>query len=47
VLVTNLLEGQRATVLQLPASGSRDFADPHNQESVPLYHSERTITSAL
>jgi len=45
VLVTNLVEGQRVTVLQLPASERPDARDLHSRESIPLYDPHAMITS--
>jgi len=46
LLVTNLVEGQRATVLQLPASECPSVHDPNSHESVSLHDPDTMITSA-
>lgn len=44
VLVTNLCEGQKATVLQLPASGQRDHAAPAAEPAAHIHRSTSIST---
>ena len=45
MLVTNLAEGQRATVLQLPASACPNVDKPNNHESTTVHDPDALIAS--